>query len=229
MSNWQILCQPFSPQKDSICGKYALDHGTGTMDESVSITRLKNGDIGGLASLVRKYQIRAMRAAYLIVRDTAVAEDIVQAAFIRAYERIQQFDASRPFGPWFLKSVVNDALKTLARSSRHVSLESGDSVDEIAWPIHLVKATPSLLDVAEDSEVKGAVWKALGLLSPPQRAAVVLRYYLDFSEIDIAQKLRRPPGTVKWLLSTARVQLRQALRVWRPSAHSELSPVPNKD
>ena len=81
------------------------------MEEQKAIARLKRGDISGLEALVRKYQVQAVRAAYLIIRDRALAEDIVQAAFLRAYERIGQFDAGRPFGPWFLRSVVNDAVK----------------------------------------------------------------------------------------------------------------------
>jgi RNA polymerase sigma-70 factor, ECF subfamily len=57
------------------------------MEESQAIARLKRGDIGGLEVLVRKYQAQATRTAFLIVRDRALAEDIVQAAFVRAYER----------------------------------------------------------------------------------------------------------------------------------------------
>ena len=60
-------------------------------------------------------RFRAIRAAYLIVRDRALAEDLVQTAFLRAYDRIGQFDPSRPFAPWFLRSVVNDAVKAAMR------------------------------------------------------------------------------------------------------------------
>jgi RNA polymerase sigma-70 factor (ECF subfamily) len=49
--------------------------------------------------LVRQYQVQAVRTAYLIVRDRALAEDIVQAAFLRAYERISQFDARKNLCP----------------------------------------------------------------------------------------------------------------------------------
>ncbi len=61
--------------------------------------------------LVRRHQVEALRVAVLITRDRALAEDIVQAAFLRAYERIDQFDADRPFAPWFLRGVVRDAVK----------------------------------------------------------------------------------------------------------------------
>ena len=81
------------------------------MEERRAVERLKTGDIGGLEALVRSHQTRAVRAAYLILRDRALAEDVVQAAFVRAYERIASFDEGRPFGPWFMKVVVNDAIK----------------------------------------------------------------------------------------------------------------------
>ncbi|HMA33873.1 MAG TPA: sigma factor, partial [Chloroflexia bacterium] len=92
------------------------------MEEAETIARLRRGDIGGLEGLVRCYQAQAVGAAFLVCRDAAQAEDIVQAAFIRAYERIGQFDAARPFGPWFLRSVVNDALKAVARRERRAPL-----------------------------------------------------------------------------------------------------------
>ncbi len=65
--------------------------------------------------LVRRHQVEALRVAVLITRDRALAEDIVQAGFLRAYERIDQFDADRPFAPWFLRGVVRDAVKLAAR------------------------------------------------------------------------------------------------------------------
>ena len=75
--------------------------------ERDSIARLRDGDIGGLAALVEMYQVQAVRTAYLIVRDRPLAEDITQSAFIRAFERIGQFDPEAPFGPWFLKSIAD--------------------------------------------------------------------------------------------------------------------------
>jgi RNA polymerase sigma-70 factor, ECF subfamily len=85
------------------------------MEERSAIERLKRGDIGGLEMLVRMHHTRAVRAADLIVRDRALAEDVVQSAFVRTYERIGQFELDRPFGPWFMRVVVNDAVKAVSR------------------------------------------------------------------------------------------------------------------
>jgi RNA polymerase sigma-70 factor (ECF subfamily) len=62
------------------------------MEERSAIERLKQGDIGGLEVLVRRYQARAVQAAYLIVRDRSLAEDVAQDAFVRAYEGFGRFD-----------------------------------------------------------------------------------------------------------------------------------------
>ncbi len=88
------------------------------MDERRAIERLKEVDPGGLEVLVKSHQVRAVRAAYLICRDRPLAEDVVQSAFVKAYERIGTFEAGRPFGPWFTRMVVNDAIKAASRRER---------------------------------------------------------------------------------------------------------------
>src|SRR5215213_8861654 len=94
------------------------------VDERNAIAQLKRGDIRGLDTLMRIYQVRALRAAVVVTRDLPLAEDIVQSAFIRAYERIGQFDDTRPFGPWFLRSVVNSAATAAERGRRLVPLDA---------------------------------------------------------------------------------------------------------
>lgn len=182
------------------------------MEEQEAIARLKRGDIGGLEALVRQYQVRAVRTAYLIARDRALAEDIVQAAFLRAYERIGQFDTGRPFGPWFLRSVVNDAVKAAARRERQVSLEASPEGEGASLANLLADPGPGPDDLMEAAETRQAVWAALGKLPPVQRAAIVLRYYLGLSEVEMADELACPPGTVKWRLHAARKRLRALLR-----------------
>ena len=93
------------------------------MEELQAIARLKQGDLTGLEALVKQYQALAVHTAYLIVADRALAEDIVQSAFLKAAKRIDQYDSQRPFRPWFLRMVVNDCIKAARRQKRESSLD----------------------------------------------------------------------------------------------------------
>ncbi len=184
------------------------------LDDRQAITRLKRGDIGGLAVLVERYQVRAGRAAYLITQDRLQAEDVVQAAFLRAYRSIDGFDPGRPFQPWFMRIVVNQALQTMQRARRELSLDGvRDAADGDLRTLAdlLYDPAPPPDAAVEQAELKDQVRQALTALAPEERAAIVMRYYLDFSEREIAEALDRPAGTVKWRLHEARKQLRVLL------------------
>ncbi len=181
------------------------------MEEHEAIARARKGDLTGLEVLVARYQVRAVRTAYLIVRDRQLAEDIVQQAFIRAYERIGQLDPERPFAPWFLRSVANDAIKAVARGRRLIALHAGR--EEGRLPLDELLADPrggpaEQLDEAERSE---ALWQAIGRLPAQQRAAIVLRYFAGLSDAEIAAKMASPPPTIRWRLHAARQRLRELL------------------
>jgi len=199
------------------------------MQENQAVECLKQGDISGLEFLVHRYQVQAIRTAYLIVRDRDLAEDIVQSAFIRAYDRIDQFVASRPFGPWFLKIVINASLKTVAKQGREVFIEDISEGEDETWSNQLVNSDFEPSNIIETADSRSAIWEALAKLSPAQRAAIVLRYYLDFSEADLAVELKRPRGTVKWLLHAARERLRQILEPAGKYTSTQPPRVPDKD
>ena len=133
------------------------------MEERRAITRLKQGDLAGLETLVQTYQLPALRAAYLITGDAALAEDVVQTAFLTASQRIHQFDDTRPFGPWFIRSVVNAAIKAGRRQNRQVSLEAEENVEQQAWVTWLSDPHPSPEEAAETEETRQAIWQALPL------------------------------------------------------------------
>lgn len=179
------------------------------MDEREAITKIRHGDIDGLEPLVRSYQHRAVRAAYLITRNREHAEDIVQAAFIRAFERIGQLQADRSFGPWFLQSVVNDAVKATNRGKRHVSLDAENNSQALAGM--LADPTPGPDELFEGIETREELWLALDALPGPQQVAIVLRYYLGLTDSEMAEVVSRPIGTVKWRLHTAHRRLYQVL------------------
>lgn len=176
------------------------------MDDLQAIQRLKEGDIGGLETLVARHQDKAVRAAFLITHDESLAEDVVQDTFVRLYRRIHRFDPSRPFEPYLLRSVINAALDAAEKANRHLSLDGDREQVE-----GLLSQAASLESDVEYLQLKQDIVAALASLEPRQRAAVVQRYYLGMSEKEMAAALAAPPGTVKWLLNAARARLRDLL------------------
>jgi len=190
------------------------------MDERRAIELLKEGDPGGLEVLVKSHQVRAVRAAYLICRDRPLAEDVVQSAFVKAYEKIGTFEEGRPFGPWFTRMVVNDAIKAAARRER-TTRYGGASPDSL-----LEDPDTGPHGRLEKAEERRRVWAALAKLPPAQRAAIVQRYYLGMSEAEMAGNEASPLGTIKWRLHAARKRLSNLLR---PQFREEPAPVLSKD
>jgi RNA polymerase sigma-70 factor (ECF subfamily) len=178
------------------------------MDEREAVQRLKQGDLSGLEHLVYRCQVQAIRTAFLITRDAGLAEEIVQESFLRAYRAIRGFDNSRPFGPWFMCSVINATLKTMQRSERLVEFAPGG--DEGIFAELAVQAA-TVESQVESAELSRRVWDAMERLSPRQRAAIVQRYFLEMSEKEMAEQGGTAVGTVKWLLNAARERLRGIL------------------
>ena len=176
------------------------------MDDRIAISHIKQGDLTGLESLVKRYQVQAVHAAYLIVYDRVLAEDIAQTAFVRVMERIHQFDEERPFAPWFFRIVVNDAIKAANKQKRHIALEEFDepTLQLAQWLTHPDLQPERLI---EQKETREHILKAIQSLPPHQRAVIVMRYFLDMSEAEMSTKLERPLSTVKWWLRDARKRL----------------------
>ncbi len=192
------------------------------MEERQAIAKLKQGDIAGLETLVRKYYLQAVRVAYLILQEQALAEDVAQSSFINLYKKIDQYDDSRDFRPWFFRSVVNKAISVTRKRSRTVSLD--DYEEAAGWFSSLNgqhENERSLEDDLISGETRQSIWLALEKLTPRQRAAIVMRYYLELSEKEIAQEMERPKSTVKWTLYSARQKLQQVLR---PQLDDEYQP-----
>ena len=182
------------------------------MEENQSIAQLKRGDIDSLEFLARKYYLRAIRAAYLIIHDHALAEDVVQNCFVNLSKKIYRYDGSKPFQPWFMRIVINDAISACRKYNREISMDDFDEneghFDEL---LKISGNGRSVEDSYISNETRTAIWNFIEELNPQQRAAVVLRYYPNLSENELVEELQRPKSTIKWLLFTARQKLRLLL------------------
>jgi RNA polymerase sigma-70 factor (ECF subfamily) len=190
------------PKIEDLQAKHAAERQCGQ-----AICRLKNGDIGGLECLIARYQEKALRTAFLITHNEPLAEDVVQDVFVRFYQRVRYFDESRPFEPYFMRSVVNAALNIVEheRKGRSWTDEDGSALE------NLLEQTASVEEQVEFNTLKWQIGEALQKLLPRQRAVIVQRYYLEMSETEMSEALDAPPGTVKWLLNAARQRLRALL------------------
>lgn len=182
------------------------------MSDLYAVERLKRGDTDGLAILVKRYQTRAVRAAYAITRDRQLAEDVVQTVFINLYRTVQTFDTRRPFAPWFFKSVIYAAVRAVKQGGRTLSLnavineESGETFEDL---LPDVAALP--MEQIEQSDVRSMVLAALDKLTPEQRAVIVMRYYLELETGEMSEQLASPPATIRWRLHNALKRLRGLL------------------
>jgi len=178
------------------------------VSEQEAIQELKRGKISGLEFLVTRHQLKAVRTAYLITRDRGLAEDVVQDCFVRVFHSIHSFDESRPFAPWFMRSVVNASVKLMQRSARQVEVDDEADVSIFA---ELASRVESVEEQVESIEIQNQIWEAMRKLSPRQRAVIVQRYFLEMSENEMAQESGTVTGTIKWLLNAAREHLRKWL------------------
>jgi RNA polymerase sigma-70 factor, ECF subfamily len=165
----------------------------------------QDGSVEAMEELFRRYWSGAHRAAYLVVHDAALAEDVAQEAFLSAARSLHRFDRRRPFGPWLHRIVVNRAIDhARAREVRREVPE--EAVAEAA--------SGSSRDFSADDEVLGA----LAALPPEQRAVVVLRHLLGYTPGEIGRLLRLPRGTVNSRLRRGLDALAEPLRDAAPGA-----------
>jgi RNA polymerase sigma-70 factor (ECF subfamily) len=168
-------------------------------DERAWVRGAQRGSVGDLEALFRHHWPRAYRAAYLVVHDSAAAEDIAQEAFLAAVRSLDRFDRRRPFGPWLHRIVVNRAIDwSRARALRR---EAGDAGLET-----VAAAGPS------DNPHARTLAGALAQLSPEHRAVIVLRHLLEYTPGEIAELTGLPRGTVNSRLRRGLDQLAGQLR-----------------
>jgi RNA polymerase sigma-70 factor (sigma-E family) len=155
---------------------------------------------GRLEELYRRHGLEAGRLAYLLTGDRALAEDLVQEAFVRLSGRLVQYRDPAGFGGYLFRTVVNLA------NSHHRRRQV-----EQRYLARVVEPT-AVADGPPDVGVRFAMRDALLRLPVRQRAAVVLRYYLDMTDVQVAETMRCPVGTAKSLIHRGVEALRQEVQ-----------------
>jgi RNA polymerase sigma-70 factor, ECF subfamily len=177
-----------------------------TPTDAELVQQALGGSQAAYHALVARYATPAVNVATRMVQDRALAEDLAQEAFVRAFERLATYDQNRRFASWFFQILHNITIDHL-RHKRPVivSLEGLEEAGHPPVPATALGAAPDVL--AEQAVLTRAVDAALSRIRPEYREAVVLRYREDLSVQEIAATMSVPVGTVKIYLYRARKEL----------------------
>jgi RNA polymerase sigma-70 factor (ECF subfamily) len=184
-------------------------------DEQGRIEAAGGGDAGAWEQLVQAYQQPVYRLAYLLLGDADDAEDVAQETFIRAYQALKRFDASRPLRPWLLRITTN-----LCHNWRR---SAGRYLAALQHVLHNEPAGKSAVQQAEQHLESESLWLAVRRLRVEEQQVIYLRYFLDCSELETADVLNVPAGTVKSRSHRALARLREVLRDEYPHLLEERS------
>lgn len=173
--------------------------------------------------LLARYERPVFSLVYRMVRDRALAEDLAQEAFVRAFQAIARYDPTYRFSSWILRIANNHAIDHLRkRRVPTVSIDGSPYADRPAdgdrTTLSLASPEESPAEYVEHKELGGRIERAIGRLRPEYRAVVLLRHVEGHAYEEIAEILGIPLGTVKTHLHRARSELKQTLADVAPLA-----------
>ena len=186
-----------------------------TTDEARWLTRACQGDRHAFAELVRAHQgpVRALLRR-LTGGQWALADDLAQETFLRAWQSLPRFRSEARFGTWLYRIAYNTYLMHVRRANGTVEADAAKEENQVT------SSTSSMDGVAQ-----GEVQRALLILSPAERASILQCYYLGLSHAEAATVLNCPLGTVKSHLRRALGKLRDHLN---DSTNKRASDEPSK-
>jgi RNA polymerase sigma-70 factor (ECF subfamily) len=198
------------------CGVESPAHSSivDAVDEDLALVHAtRDGETDAFEKLVRKYDRKLLRIAQSVTRNREEAEDAVQEAFLKAYQRLGQFQESAKFSTWLVRIVLNESLMQLRnqRSNRELRMETNSQTDGIPFPFDVADWAPNPHELYSASEFREILTKCLEGLQPALRVVFVLRDIEEFSILEIAELLELSPAAVKARVFRARLQLREKL------------------
>ena len=153
--------------------------------------------------LVANHANVAFRTAYVLTGSVADAEEAAQEGFLKAYRALPRFQVGKPFRPWLLRIVANEARNQRRGAARRAARDT-----ELSPALQLRDPARSPEETVEAAEERAALLHCINQLDAEDRRVITCRYLLDLSTEETAAAIRRPPGTVKSRLSRALDRLR---------------------
>ena len=177
------------------------------------VDRARTGDVLAFETLVNKYDRQIFRIAQHITQNREDAQDVVQDAFLKAYEKLEQFQGNSKFYTWLVRIAVNESLMRLRkrRTGKMVSIDEDIETEEGSVPRDLADWSPNPEQNYGQAELAEILRKTIQGLPHGFRIVFVLRDVDGLSTEETAETLGLSVPAVKSRLLRARLQLRERL------------------
>ena len=177
------------------------------------VDRVRAGDVAAYDELVHKYERQVFRIAQHITQNREDAEDVMQDAFVKAFEKLDQFQGNSKFYTWLVRIAVNESLMRLRkrRTGKMVSMDDEILTEEGSVPRDFADWAPDPEQNYNQTELADILRKTIQGLPPGFRVVFVLRDVDGLSTEETAQTLGLSIPAVKSRLLRARLQLRERL------------------
>jgi RNA polymerase sigma-70 factor (ECF subfamily) len=178
-------------------------------DEEV-VSRVLAGETALYEILMRRYNQRLYRVSRVILRDDGEAEDVMQDAYVRAYEHLNQFAGKAAFSTWLTRIAIHEALARKRRRGRIEELDALTTANGDSMPI-LKSSAPTPEAGAAQAETRQLLEEAIDRLPENYRTVVMLREVEEMSVAETAESLGVTDAVVKTRLHRAHAMLRKDL------------------
>lgn len=182
---------------------------TGALSDEEVVRRVLEGEGSVFEILMRRYNQRLYRVARSILREDAEAEDVMQDAYVRAYQHLDQFAGRARFSTWLTRIAIHEALARANRGRRFEGLDGNSEAAEDGRGFSSGLRNPEQEMVA--SETRAMLEAAILCLPAAYRTVLMLRDIEELSTAETAQALDLSEENVKVRLHRARGLLRREL------------------
>jgi RNA polymerase sigma-70 factor, ECF subfamily len=189
-------------------------------DEQDVVARAKSRSETAFDELVKHYERRVFRLAQNITRNNEDAEDVVQNAFVKAFQNLPGFRGDSRFYTWLVRITVNEALMKVRRRrprQKEVSIDESKETDDSRVPLEIEDWGPNPEQRYSKQELQQILATIINKLKPGYRTVFQLRDIEGLSTEETAQALALSSSAVKTRLQRARMALRNSLdKYFRP-------------
>jgi RNA polymerase sigma-70 factor (ECF subfamily) len=189
-------------------------------DEIAWVLQAQQGNDEAFTKLVEEHQTHVYNLCYRMLGEPEAAEDAAQETFLRAYQNLHRYDRNRPFATWLLSIGAHYCIDRLRRRKLPVFSMDEENEDGTSFEIR-DPASPDPEAESAKREDRDRLHILLKDLDPTDRAAIIMRYWYDASEIEIAEALNLTVSAVKSRLHRSRRALAGMWQEEKPRARTE--------